>query len=231
MVVPISHRSRSSSRRRQRGAAVFVVLLVITLLTALGLFAVRSSSLTMRAAGYNRQLVQTHYITDYALTGAAAFADNVGEPLHQLASNTAAQDTTCSSYATLLAANRKQCCKVMSLEELDARITALEATNELLEPAADSGIAPGSLGPEPLEADMRIELTDCHDGASASVGENLATGEATQRRIRPMYTFTITGMVRPPQDTAGTWDTNAAAAAGVEMAQGRVLLPHARGGN
>jgi hypothetical protein len=78
---------------------------------------------------------------------------------------------------------------------------------------------------------MRIELTDCYDGASQSAGENLATSEATQQRIRPMYTFTITGMVRPPQRSAGTWDTGAAAAAGVEMAQGRVLLPHARGGN
>ncbi len=51
----------------ERGAAVFVVVSVITLLTSVGLFAVRNSTLSNKASGYNRQLMQTHYVTDLAV--------------------------------------------------------------------------------------------------------------------------------------------------------------------
>ena len=51
------------ARASERGAAVFVVVLVLTLLSALGLFAVRSATSTNLSAGYSRQMTQTHYMT------------------------------------------------------------------------------------------------------------------------------------------------------------------------
>ncbi len=54
------------SRRSERGASVFIVLLVITLLTAIGIFSARSASLVDQAAGYDRQLVQTQYVPELA---------------------------------------------------------------------------------------------------------------------------------------------------------------------
>ncbi|MEZ4224148.1 MAG: hypothetical protein R3B13_24580 [Polyangiaceae bacterium] len=57
---------RRPSRRHERGASVFIVLLVITLLTAIGIFSARSASLVDQAAGFDRQLVQTQYLTEFA---------------------------------------------------------------------------------------------------------------------------------------------------------------------
>ena len=62
---------RIRARRARRGAAVLVVTLVVTMLTALGLFAVRSSSLATATSGHNRMLTQVHYIADYAVVAAA----------------------------------------------------------------------------------------------------------------------------------------------------------------
>lgn len=222
MVTAATLNHMSLARARQRGAAVFVVVLVITLLAGLGMFAVSQTSMTMRASGFSRHQTQTHYITDYAMYGAAAYANDLSHALHAVASG-GNQDTGCFAYSTLNTANRKQCCKIMSFDEIDARAKQLNNASELIQ--QPSGSTPGSLGPVGIYADMRIELTDCYEGSAESVGQNLASSEPTQQRVRLQYTFTVTGLVRPPQQTAGTWDTNAAAAAGVEMAQGRVLLP------
>jgi hypothetical protein len=65
-----------SARRGQRGAAVFIVMMVLTLLTAVGLFAVRSASLADLAAGYDREGAQAALIAEYAITASAAFLAN-----------------------------------------------------------------------------------------------------------------------------------------------------------
>lgn len=58
---------RSSARRTgasERGATLFVVVLVITLLTGIGLFTVHSSALLARAAGNERAALQTTYLAE-----------------------------------------------------------------------------------------------------------------------------------------------------------------------
>ena len=59
--------SRALVRRRseERGAALFVVVLVLTLLTAVGLFAAQSATLVDQASGYSRQASQTSYLAEY----------------------------------------------------------------------------------------------------------------------------------------------------------------------
>ena len=70
---PISPRT---SRQGERGAAVFIVMMVITLLTAVGLFAVRSASLADVAAGYDREGAQAALVAEYAITASAAYMAN-----------------------------------------------------------------------------------------------------------------------------------------------------------
>jgi hypothetical protein len=62
--------------RNERGAALFVVVMVITLLTAVGIFAARSTSLVDAATGYGRQAAQTLALADY---GAKLVASELGE--------------------------------------------------------------------------------------------------------------------------------------------------------
>ena len=59
--------------RSQRGAAVFIVVMVLTLLTAVGIFAVRSASLADIAAGYDREAAQASLVAQYATTTAATY--------------------------------------------------------------------------------------------------------------------------------------------------------------
>jgi len=65
-----------SARRGERGAAVFIVAMVLTLLTAIGMFAVRSASLADLAAGYDREGAQAALIAEYAITASAAYLAN-----------------------------------------------------------------------------------------------------------------------------------------------------------
>ncbi|MGE3670104.1 MAG: PilX N-terminal domain-containing pilus assembly protein, partial [Polyangiaceae bacterium] len=68
--LPTSRRPASRRRADERGAALFIVVLVITLLTAIGIFAARSASLVDVASGYDRQAIQTEYIAEYGIRGA-----------------------------------------------------------------------------------------------------------------------------------------------------------------
>ena len=68
--------SRRTARRGQRGAAVFIVMMVLALLTAVGMFAVRSASLADVAAGYDREGAQAGLVAEYAITASAAYLAN-----------------------------------------------------------------------------------------------------------------------------------------------------------
>jgi len=65
-------RLRIRRRASQQGAALFVVVLVLTLLTAVGLFAAQSATLVDRASGYSRQAAQTAYLAEYGVLASAA---------------------------------------------------------------------------------------------------------------------------------------------------------------
>jgi hypothetical protein len=63
---PVVTKHHGRSRRTgERGAAVFVVVMAITLLTAVGLFAAHSATLVDQAAGYSRVARQAQYMTEY----------------------------------------------------------------------------------------------------------------------------------------------------------------------
>src|SRR5690606_12066623 len=64
----------------QRGLTVYVVLLVIAMLSAVGIFASRSASLATAQSGHFRQMMQTHYVTELAVltTIAAIETDTPG---------------------------------------------------------------------------------------------------------------------------------------------------------
>ncbi len=69
---PVLVRFRARSQA-ERGAAVFLVVLILTLLTALGVFAVRSASLADVAAGFDREGAQASLIAQYGITATAAY--------------------------------------------------------------------------------------------------------------------------------------------------------------
>jgi Tfp pilus assembly protein PilX len=67
---------RVRTRRRERGAALFLVVLVLTIVTAIGVFSMRSASLVDVATGYNRQSVQATLVAEYGARAAASYLEN-----------------------------------------------------------------------------------------------------------------------------------------------------------
>ncbi|MEP7052689.1 MAG: hypothetical protein ABJB12_20140 [Pseudomonadota bacterium] len=66
-------RYRRAHAHTERGAAVFLVVLILSLLTAMGIFALRSASLADVAAGFDREGAQASLIAQYGITATAAY--------------------------------------------------------------------------------------------------------------------------------------------------------------
>jgi hypothetical protein len=73
-LTPILRRCRR--RQRESGAAVFLVVMVLTIISAIGVFAMRSASLVDRATGYGRQSVQATAVAEYAARTAATYLES-----------------------------------------------------------------------------------------------------------------------------------------------------------
>ena len=77
---------RARSRAGERGATVFVVVLLITMLLGIGMFAARSASLAQSSSGHERQMTQAQYVADYGVAFSKALLDG---PLFQAIKNNA----------------------------------------------------------------------------------------------------------------------------------------------
>ena len=73
------HPSRSSRARMKReGAVMLVVMLVVLMVTATGMFAVYSTTYELRSAGTFRTAMQTEYLAEGGISTAMAFVDVMG---------------------------------------------------------------------------------------------------------------------------------------------------------
>ncbi len=208
-------------RIRQRGAAIFVVMLVMALLSALGLFAVRSASLTDLASGYNRQLTQTHYVADYAVSTLAG--DLANDPNKHSANMEKGKN--CVGYAK----QARPTCAQYSYADLELPVTNQNKMTKLLDKtvvdvATLKPTTIGSLGVTALEGDFKVELTDKHPAWPAVQGNQLNQNGGGAMLGYVMVTVSAEGMVRPAQAVNGTWDTASATAAGIEVSRANVIM-------
>lgn len=164
-------RSRLRSRRSQRGATIFVVTLVMTLLTALGIFAARAAALTEQASGYDRQSEQTHFLMEEGmLTAAAELGQQPDAIMRQ--PQTGTQCYGLQGTAALLPAGVTLTCRSFTFQSLasNASIAQTLAGLPSVPPITDPTIVgagtdpsvntPGSLGATRLSPRFYVELTD-----------------------------------------------------------------------
>ncbi len=72
-----STRTKASGRsRNERGAAMFVVMVVLLMVTGLAVFSVHATSHELRAAGYNRQAMQARFVSAGGIDATFALLDN-----------------------------------------------------------------------------------------------------------------------------------------------------------
>lgn len=202
----IIHR-RLTARKEQHGSALFIVLMVVTLLTAVGLFAMRSASLSNQAAGYNRQGVQTLYLSEFAARSAAA--ELVGKEQHyfnRIVRGAASGGDDCRAnrnLSALIAPERAPCAKLLSQDMWDRVNTVFpgnvgSTTNRTLL---------GDLGSSDLEGAFVVEMTDVAQVGTPVVGEDAGPGRFKHMQV--LLTATAQVRPRPPAGSSVTTCQNA----------------------
>lgn len=191
-------RARCPRRTGERGAAILIVVLVIAMLTGIGVFAARSASLSNTASGHARQMTQTYYLNEYAMTcGMASIEAALDVAVDRM---NAQPDSTCSAMTDALGAT---CLRLYP----SAMEQQLVPGGKLLEPPAPG--APGSLGPNDLDPYFAIELTNYGPGPFAPGFDLSPTSPAPFRFY--LVTMTSVGQIRPKG--AATWSSTEAARA------------------
>jgi len=160
-----AHLQRLRRRSRERGAAVFIVIMVISLLTAIGIFAARSASLVDTAAGYERQMLQTEYVAQYGTLTTAAELGSGSAKAYVDQMSTGEDDCRATSKLPPPEAGAPVPCYKLFMSELAARVNqnSTGKVSKLFEPAAeddDGATQPGSLGGTPLDGNFVVEMTD-----------------------------------------------------------------------
>jgi len=233
MSIPIKAYQRDFDRNREQGAALFVVVMVITLLTAVGLFAARSTSMVDAATGYARQAAQTQALADY---GSKLVASELGQGradrVFQILSNpNLALTQLCPSYAATPAAP-VQPCYPYDYSQLEQRVNqnTLSAAGVI---AYQSTTAEGSFGPRLADASMGgidgvfiVELFDPFDIANIR-------GESASKPSGKEVTLNSNAQMRPfaalpaPNPLNAQWCSNgpSSTAATLLSVRAQVIVP------
>lgn len=212
MVRPID---RIRARRGQRGASVLIVFLVLTMLTGIGMYAARSSTLSTAVAGSGKQLAQTRYVSEYAImNAAAALSRDPARYVNRMPQYTAiVNDPKCFCAGTIPNAT----CVPLSFDQLEA-----EAGAPLILPADVPSKIPGGLGPASIEADFNIDITDLAPAAPPIAGEALNADSPVKIGYLAL-TLTATGQLRPVS-TPASLAQNLASSASVEAWRAHVVV-------
>lgn len=211
------------ARRRSRGTTVFIVVLVMTMLTTMGVFAARTASLNQLSAGFDRQNDQVALLSQH---GATSMAMLLSDPhaYMQLAQGRdasgvalSATDTDrCTSERALAgtpAALRQRNCVPLSLNKIDARLKVRQ-TAALVSPTVDLVAAPqngspntdpgqntaGSLGPYLLRPDLRVEVTDFTPIGQGAPGYDATKGPPPFHRV----TVSVISQIQPLDSYSGS---------------------------
>ncbi len=209
------HLLRLRARRRERGASVLIVFLVLTMLTGIGMYAARSSTLSTAVAGSSKQLAQTRNVSEYAImNAAAALARDPARYVNQMPKYTPPlNDPKCFCSAAIANAT----CFPLSYDQLEA-----EAGVPLLLPADKLANIPGALGPASIEADFNIDMTDLAPASPPVAGEALNANGPVKIGYLSL-TLTATGQLRP-ESTAANLAKNLATSASVETWRAHVVV-------
>ena len=187
---------RRGAHQAERGAAVFIVVMVLTLLTAVGIFAVRSSSLADVAAGYDREGAQAKLVAEYAVTATTSYMGSMrGSKVVDLyqATQTGTQATCQANAEPAVRTATRPGCYRFQMELLNDSFKA--DSNETVFAGSNlSGSASGATSSlnanETTNATFVVEMTEGAKTGVPPVGEPTA-GTAV------MLTLTAIAQVRP----------------------------------
>jgi hypothetical protein len=177
----------------ERGAALFVVVLVITLLTAIGVFAMHATSLAQLGSGYSRRASAAFYLAEL---GANLRTATISDDTNKYNARGNSKIDQCYESRLLnpqLPANAATFCVVM--DRTEAASVAQQSNSSL---ASDPEGFFGALSRPDIPADqavsasLRVESTDHHLAVTPIAG--MAIGGSTQIF---QDTITVNGSLTP----------------------------------
>jgi hypothetical protein len=171
---------------------VFIVVMVMTLLAAIGIFAVRATSLVDLASGFNRQAIQTSYLSQYGTMAALAQLGS-GTAQAYVYKVRAATEPCRSNEGVDKTADPTPPCYKLFASELNAAVQT-HGSEDLIEPTV-SGKDSGSFGPNsPMTGDFVVEMTDPGPAGTPVAGTDL--GKTDQDFEYVKLTLTTVAQVR-----------------------------------
>jgi hypothetical protein len=161
-------RARIARRRTREGSVAFIVSMTVSVLAAVGLYALRAASFEVKTSGFERQNAQTHYLSEYGILGGTEEVSGSKAQLYLgLMMDATKRDAGCTSLAPVFSipgetqSARSLACRRMGALELgNTWKNSTGGQINVLEPYGGNPSSPGSLGSAPLSGDFYIELTD-----------------------------------------------------------------------
>lgn len=196
MIRPSAQRRRPNARRRgERGVAMFVVMMLVVMVSAAGVFVTRSSSLEIRSAGFVRQAGQTHYVAESGTTSVMArlrisCQSYVNDYLRRSALNGDTWTAGCPEVRVSASeVFRKPCYRFTSNDP-----SILGSGGTIFEAAAGSGTAraPGSFGAGYLTPAFTATVTELYGETTPAPGSDIggSTFSDTLRQSRLLIDVT-----------------------------------------
>lgn len=212
------------SRRGERGTTVLVVVMVTTLITAIGVFAVRNISQIDQAVGYSRQAAQTNAFAELGTSAAMAQMIATGngyavdmearDPNDALKLKPAFSCEANGPYAGASLAT----CYPLKQDRIDAMTTS-NSGETLVEPAV-AGAESGSFGPLAGTTGLvKIEFTEKRP-TNTPIG-GFKAGESSASDI----TLTTIAVVSPISTTSDPCGDSVATVSVKKVMRSHIIVP------
>ncbi len=211
--------SRRLARKNERGTTVVVVVMVTTLITAIGVFAVRNVTQVDQAVGYSRQSGQTNALAELGTTAAMAEIADTGTRYSSEMSRKATDDPLkpafkCGSNKDLLVGAT---CYPLAQGRIEANTTS-HGGETLLEPTVANGDT-GSFGPlAGTTGSVVIELTEKRP-------TNIPIPGAKAGDSAFDVTVTTTGIVNPITSTSDPCADSVSGMTVKKVMRAHVIIP------
>lgn len=192
--------------------------MVTTLITAIGMFAVRNISQVDLAVGFSRQSAQTTALAELGTTTAMALINSKGShyPNQMNSTNQCMANGPYSGQTT-------SSCFYFTDGDLNAETTAVNGET-LLEPPVP-GAESGSFGSlaNPVGI-LKVEMTEKHNTNTPLAGMDMTNTSGTSPTPQDV-TLTTLAMVSPRSGTADPCDNGVAAMAVKKIVRAHIIVP------
>ncbi len=162
-------KKRTLRRRGEAGAVMFIVSMMVTVLAAVGMFALAASATEAKTAGNERQNSQTHYLAEYGILAFARESESgkVQSIVSLMKSNPDSCVTLPLPSSSYVPAGKesdltKGCYRFTpaQFQQMGSWSTSMATAYGGTAPYTPSTALPGSLGPVPMSPAFFVEVTD-----------------------------------------------------------------------